>query len=44
MGIAGAKVINEILEKRGIKLEYLLDEGFVILQDVYPGVKNPVAT
>ena len=37
-------MINDILKERGVKLEYLLDEGFVILQDVYPGVKNPVAT
>ena len=37
-------MINEILEGKGVKLEYLLDEGYVILRDVYPGVKKPVAT
>ena len=40
----GAKIINDILIKRGVKLEYLLDEGHVIVDGVYPGVQKPVAT
>ena len=42
--MSGAKVIREVLEERGVKLEYILDEGLVIVQDVYPGVDKPVAT
>ncbi|MGD2251128.1 MAG: M20 family peptidase [Candidatus Methanofastidiosia archaeon] len=42
-GPHGAKSIAATLKKRGINLEYVLDEGGVITQGVIPGVSAPVA-
>lgn len=44
-GFTGAKRIGELLGKRGVKLEYLLDEGTFIIDDVLPNylVDSPVA-
>ncbi len=44
MGIHGATMINEVLEERGVQLEYILDEGLTIVEGVYPGISKPVAT
>ena len=42
-GANGNKQIAALLEERGVKLQYVLDEGGVILHDVIPGVAEPVA-
>ncbi|XP_062450798.1 N-fatty-acyl-amino acid synthase/hydrolase PM20D1, partial [Rhea pennata] len=42
-GQKGAKKIAALLEARGVKLSFLLDEGSVILEGVIAGVKKPVA-
>ena len=44
MGLHGAKMINEVFEKRNVQLEYILDEGLTIVEGVYPGISKPVAT
>ncbi len=44
MGLHGAKMLNEVLEKRNVQLEYILDEGLVISEGVFPGISKPVAT
>ncbi len=35
--------IASLLEERGVQLQYILDEGGVIVHDVIPGVRSPVA-
>jgi len=42
-GKQGAAKIAELLRSRGIRLEYVLDEGGSIIQNVIPGVSGPVA-
>jgi carboxypeptidase PM20D1 len=42
-GHGGAKQIAKHLEKQGIKLEYVLDEGLFVLQGLMPGITQPVA-
>jgi Acetylornithine deacetylase/Succinyl-diaminopimelate desuccinylase and related deacylases len=42
-GKRGAKVMASILEKRGIKAKYILDEGMAITQGMIPMVNRPVA-
>ena len=42
-GANGNKQIAAVLEERGVKLQYVLDEGGVIVHDVIPGVAEPVA-
>ncbi len=42
-GTQGAAKIAELLHARDIKLEYVLDEGGSIIQDIIPGVSSPVA-
>lgn len=42
-GKSGAAFIAEHLKSRGIKVEFVLDEGFAIIDGVIPGVKGPVA-
>ncbi|MCS6762870.1 MAG: M20/M25/M40 family metallo-hydrolase [Candidatus Protistobacter heckmanni] len=42
-GLHGAKMAAAMLAKRGVKLEFLMDEGMVIAKDLIPGVKQPVA-
>ncbi|CAD5125921.1 DgyrCDS14104 [Dimorphilus gyrociliatus] len=44
-GFTGAKRIGELLGKRGVELEYLLDEGTFIIDDVVPKylLDSPVA-
>ncbi len=43
-GRAGAVKISRLLEERGIRAEYVLDEGLIITQGIVPGVDSPVAT
>ena len=42
-GLKGAKQIADELHRRGVKAEFLLDEGGLIAVDMVPFVKNPVA-
>ncbi|XP_063300427.1 N-fatty-acyl-amino acid synthase/hydrolase PM20D1-like [Pelobates fuscus] len=42
-GNYGAMKIVETLQSRGIKLAYLLDEGFAVLDGVIHGTRRPVA-
>ena len=42
-GAHGNARIASLLEERGVQLQYILDEGGVIVRDVIPGVKDPVA-
>lgn len=42
-GIFGAKAIGELLEERGIELEFLVDEGLPVVAELVEGVKSPVA-
>ncbi len=41
-GTYGAKAMAELLQKRGIKLAFLLDEGGAISEGAIPGVEGPV--
>lgn len=41
-GDNGAKVIAETLQKRGINFDYVLDEGGAIVEEMIPGVEEPV--
>lgn len=43
-GPAGATKIAELLAGRGVRLEYVLDEGRSVTQGIIPGVKEPVAS
>ncbi|XP_067913451.1 N-fatty-acyl-amino acid synthase/hydrolase PM20D1.2-like isoform X2 [Heterodontus francisci] len=42
-GNSGAKNIATVLQSRGVKLSFLLDEGSVILNGVIPGLDKPAA-
>lgn len=42
-GQHGAAKIVELLRSRGVRLEFVLDEGGFIVNGVIPGVSNPVA-
>jgi carboxypeptidase PM20D1 len=42
-GIDGAKVIADVLLKRGVQAEFLVDEGGLVTQGVVPGIDAPMA-
>lgn len=42
-GDNGAYAISQILEERGVELDFLLDEGLPIAHDIFEGIKNPIA-
>ncbi len=42
-GIDGAKVMADVLLKRGVKAEFLVDEGGLVTQGVVPGIDAPLA-
>lgn len=42
-GFQGASKIAALLEKRGISLEYVLDEGGSLTRGIVPGISAPVA-
>ena len=42
-GMQGAGKIAELLEQRGVRLDFTLDEGSVIAHDMVTGVEKPVA-
>ncbi len=39
----GASSIAAQLEDKGVELEYVLDEGFFIVENVLPGISSPIA-
>ena len=43
-GLEGAARIAALLAERGVRLDYVLDEGRFVSQDVVPGVREPVAS
>ncbi len=43
-GTGGAKVIAEVLRRRGVRAEFLLDEGGLLMHGMYAGVARPVAS
>ncbi len=43
-GLQGARQISALLSSRGVALDYILDEGGVIIEGLVPGVAAPVAT
>ena len=42
-GFRGAQRIAEILKDRGVRLEFVIDEGMVITDGILPGLRPPVA-
>ncbi|GFV38800.1 hypothetical protein TNCV_1004421 [Trichonephila clavipes] len=42
-GLDGAQSISSLLKSRNVKLEYILDEGSFVLEDLIPGINFPVA-
>ncbi|OQR68278.1 putative carboxypeptidase PM20D1-like [Tropilaelaps mercedesae] len=42
-GYSGAKTIAKYLQTLKVKLDFIMDEGLVIVQGVVPGVETPIA-
>ncbi|WP_225782842.1 M20 family peptidase [Xenophilus sp. Marseille-Q4582] len=42
-GLRGAVPITELLQSRGVKLDWVLDEGLLVLDGVLPGLSKPAA-
>jgi len=42
-GLRGALPIAELLKSRGVRLEWVLDEGLLVLDGVLPGLSKPAA-
>ncbi|GFR12004.1 hypothetical protein TNCT_716871 [Trichonephila clavata] len=42
-GLDGAQSISSLLESRNVELEYILDEGTFVMEDLIPGLNFPVA-
>ena len=42
-GHRGARQIAELLRSRGVKLEFLIDEGLLITEGILPGLAKPAA-
>ncbi len=42
-GLRGAKMIAALLQSRGVKLEYVLDEGLLITEGILKGLDKPAA-
>ena len=43
-GVYGAASIARELVSRGVSLEFVQDEGLVIIEDIFPGITSPVAS
>lgn len=43
-GKRGAAAIAALLAQRGVKLDYVIDEGLLILQGIVPGLPKAAAT
>ncbi len=42
-GPRGATQIAKLLDQRGVKLEFVIDEGMIVTTGVVPGIQKPVA-
>ena len=42
-GLRGASKISALLKERGVQLDFVLDEGLLVLDGVMPGLKQPAA-
>jgi carboxypeptidase PM20D1 len=42
-GLRGARPIAELLKSRGVRLDWVLDEGLLVLDGVMPGLSRPAA-
>ena len=42
-GLKGAAEISALLRSRGVKLEYVLDEGGIVAEGMIPGISAPVS-
>ncbi len=42
-GQAGTEAIVALLKQRGVKLEFVLDEGMAVTEGILPGVNQPIA-
>jgi carboxypeptidase PM20D1 len=42
-GLRGARPIAELLQSRGVRLDWVLDEGLLVLDGVLPGLSKPSA-
>jgi carboxypeptidase PM20D1 len=42
-GLEGAAAVGELLARRGVRPQFIIDEGGAILHDVIPGIRRPVA-
>ncbi|WP_256856473.1 M20 family peptidase [Variovorax sp. KK3] len=42
-GLRGARPIAELLKSRGVRLEWVLDEGLLVTEGVLPGLDKPAA-
>lgn len=42
-GLRGAVPITELLQSRGVQLDWVLDEGLLVLDGVLPGLSKPAA-
>ena len=42
-GLRGARQIAELLRSRGVKLEFVIDEGLLITEGILPGLAKPTA-
>jgi len=42
-GLRGAQPIAELLKSRGVRLDWVLDEGLLVLDGVLPGLSKPAA-
>lgn len=42
-GERGAKQIAKLLQERGVKLDFVIDEGMLITEGIMPGLKAPAA-
>ena len=42
-GLRGARPIAELLKSRGVELDWVLDEGLLVLDGVLPGLAKPAA-
>jgi carboxypeptidase PM20D1 len=42
-GLRGARPIAELLRSRGVRLDWVLDEGLLVLEGVLPGLSKPSA-
>ena len=43
MGFQGAAHVGQLLGKRGVKLEFILDEGLVVSRNIVPGMRGSPA-